>query len=235
MSQRKGARSRLQLVTKSLLLKEVNVLLNQISMNNCSRPLINALPPSTGSPANRVSLQELMRQYSLTDKQLNREIINSEFSYLAKYFDDVEIYSNAMELDPAEQADVKRLHHSEGSQAAMMKCLKTWKQHNSSRATYRALLDIVLSLGKGDTADRICRQLTQRISTCVSVPAPPPFPLPSAAPVQRVETTPASEDSQVRTRILGIFPEAAMYVYVYGCLMFAPLQDHLLIESLFKN
>ncbi len=191
----------------------------------------NLVCPSTGPVANRGALQELMRRYNLTDEQLNRKIINSDFSYLAKYFDDVEIYSNAMELDPAEQADVKRLYHSEGSQAAMMKCLKTWKQHNSSRATYRALLGIVLSLGKGDTADHICRQLTQRISTCVSVPAPPPFPLPSADPVQKVESTSASEDSQARTRILGIFPEAAMYV----CILFAPLQDHLLIESLFKN
>ncbi len=171
--------------------------------------------PSTGPPANQIALQELMKRYNLTDEQLNREIINSDFSYLAKYFDDVEIYSNAMGLDPAEQDDVKRLYHSEGSQAAMMKCLKTWKQHNSSRATYRALLDIVLNLRKGETADHICRQLTQRISTCVSVSGPTPFPLPSAAPVQRVETTSASEDSQARTRILGIFPEAAMYVCMY--------------------
>ncbi len=66
-----------------------------------------------------------------------------------------------MGLPPAEQADVNMLCHREGIQKAMMKCLKVWKQHNSSRATYRALLDIVLSLGKGDTADQICQQLTQ--------------------------------------------------------------------------
>ncbi|XP_064389434.1 uncharacterized protein LOC135337431 isoform X3 [Halichondria panicea] len=114
-----------------------------------------------GPPSNRVALQELMRRYKLTDEQLNSEIRNSDCSYLAIYFDDVEIYSNVMELASAEQADVKRLCHSEGTRAAMVKCLKIWKEHNSSQATYRALLDIALSLGKGDTADKICRQLTQ--------------------------------------------------------------------------
>ena len=111
-----------------------------------------------------------MRRYNLTDEQLNSRIRNFNFSYLAIYFNDVELYSNAMGLAPAEQADVKRLYNSEGTRAAMMKCLKIWKEHNSSQATYRALLDITLSLGKGDTADKICRQLTQRKYMCISAP-----------------------------------------------------------------
>ncbi len=146
-------------------------------MYNYGIYIVCTICPSTGPPG-RVTLQKLMRRYNLTDKQLNSEIRNLDFSYLAIYFDDVEIYSNAMGLASAEQADVKRLYHSEGSQAAMMKCLKTWKEHNSSRATYRALLDIILGLGKGDTADKICRQLTQRKYMCIS--APLPFPLPSS-------------------------------------------------------
>ena len=124
---------------------------------------------STGPPSNRVSLQELMRRYNLTDVQLNREIVDSDTPVMALNFDDVEMYSTAMGLAIAEQADVKRLNHSEGTQAAMMKCLKIWKQHNSSRATYRALLDIALSLGKVDTADKICQQLTQRKYMCISL------------------------------------------------------------------
>ncbi len=143
---------------------------------------MNYLPPllfaaSIGPPANQVSLQELTRRYNLTDEELNREIEHSDTPNVAIYFDDVSIYSSAMRLAPAEQADVIRLYHSEGTQSAMMKCLKVWKQHNSSRATYRALLDIVLILGKRDTADKICQQLTQRKYMCIS--APPPFPLPS--------------------------------------------------------
>ena len=139
--------------------------------------------PSTGPPANRVTLQELMWRYKLTDEQLNSEIRNFNFSYLAIYFNDVELYSNAMRLAPAEQADVNMLYYSKGTQVAMMKCLKIWKERNSSQATYKALLDITLSLGKGDTADKICRQLTQRKYMCIS--APPPFPRPSNKQLSR--------------------------------------------------
>ncbi len=82
-----------------------------------------------------------------------------------------------MRLTPAEQADMNRLYHSEGTQAAMMKCLQVWKERDPFQATYRALLDIALRLGKGETADKICQQLTQRKYMCIS--APPPFPPPS--------------------------------------------------------
>ncbi len=75
-----------------------------------------------------------------------------------------------MRLPPAEQADVNMLYHREGTQTAMMKYLKVWKQHNSSRATYRALLDIVLRLGKGDTAEKICQQLTvSKVHACTDM------------------------------------------------------------------
>ena len=133
--------------------------------------------PSTGSPANQVALQELMRRYNLTDEQLNREIVDSDTPIMALNFDDVEMYSTTMKLAIAEQADVKRLNNSEGSRAAMMKCLQVWKERDPFQATYRALLDIALRLGKGETADKICRQLSQRKYMCIS--DPPPFPLPS--------------------------------------------------------
>ncbi len=134
---------------------------------------------SIGPPTNRVTLQELIKRYSLTDEQLNSKIENSDTPKLALCFDDVELYSSSMRLPPAEQADVNMLYHREGTQTAMMKYLKVWKQHNSSRATYRALLDIVLGLEKGDTAHQICQQLTPRkymymiYVSCDNLPASP--------------------------------------------------------------
>ena len=94
---------------------------------------------------------------------------------MALYFDNVNIYSMAMGLFPAEQADVNTLYHREGAQTATIKCLQIWKEHNPSRATYRGLLDIVLGLGKGDTADHICRQMTQRKLIHIYVSVYPPF------------------------------------------------------------
>ncbi len=117
---------------------------------------------SIGLPANQVTLQELIKRYSLTDEQLDSKIEYSDTPKLALCFDNVELYSSSMRLPPAEQADVNMLYHREGTQTAMMKCLKIWKQHNPYQATYRALLDTVLGLEKRDTAHQICQQLTQR-------------------------------------------------------------------------
>ncbi len=117
---------------------------------------------SIGPPANQVTLQELIKRYSLTDEQLDSEIEYSDTPKLALCFDNVELYSSAMELTSAEEVDVRESRHVDGNQTAMMKCLQIWKEHNPSQATYRALLDIVLELGKGDTAHQICQQLTQR-------------------------------------------------------------------------
>ncbi|XP_064392626.1 uncharacterized protein LOC135340238 isoform X2 [Halichondria panicea] len=115
-----------------------------------------------GLPANQVTLQELIKRYSLTDEQLNSKIEYSDTPKLALCFDNVELYSSSMKLPLAEQADVNMLYYREGTQTAMMKCLKIWKQHNPYQATYRALLDIVLGLYKGETAHQICQQLTPR-------------------------------------------------------------------------
>ncbi len=114
---------------------------------------------SIGPPANEATLQELIMQYNLTDKQLDSEI--EEIIFLAEYFDGVEIYSNAMGLTRAEQADVNELFHKRGTQVAMTECLTIWKQHNPYAATYRALLELLLRLRKEKIADEICQHLTQ--------------------------------------------------------------------------
>ena len=141
-----------------------------------------------GPSAKRVTLQELVEQYNLTDEQLNSEIEVPDTPELALCFDDVELYSSAMGLAIAEQADVNQ---SRGTQAAVMKCLQIWKQHNPSQATYRALLDIALRLGKGDTAHQICQQLTQRkyMYTCYYMSGdnhPPPKPSTNYVAVQNL-------------------------------------------------
>ena len=66
--------------------------------------------------ANRVTLQDLVSRYSLTDEQLNSEIQDSDIPYLAEYFDGSKIYASAMGLTPAQQADVNRLYCYEGTQ-----------------------------------------------------------------------------------------------------------------------
>ncbi len=83
----------------------------------------------TGPPANRVTLQELLEQYNLTDEQLDSEIKKSDTPVIAHYFDNVVLYSSAMELTSAEEADTKESCRVDGT-LAMMKCLQIWKQRD---------------------------------------------------------------------------------------------------------
>ncbi len=101
-----------------------------------------------------------MSRYSLTDEQLNSEIGDSDVFYLAKYFDGLAIYANAMGLTPAEQADVNELRPKMGTQVAMTECLILWRKHNYA-ITYKALLELLLGLRKDKIADDICQHLTQ--------------------------------------------------------------------------
>ncbi len=124
------------------------------SLNNCSSPLYNY-----NYIANRITLQDLIERYRLTDKQVNSEIKKADTPVVAHCFDNVELYSSAMELTTAEEANARRV---DGNQTAIMKCLQIWKQRNPSQATYRAILDIARRLGNRDTADQICQQFTRR-------------------------------------------------------------------------
>ena len=113
-----------------------------------------------------VTLQLLMDKCQLTISQVNREIQQKDVSYLAAYFDNVELYVDAMELSPDEQSYVliKRL---ESNHLAMIKCLNIWKRKKLSQATFRALLEMLVKLKKGAIAEQICRYIN--VSVCVSV------------------------------------------------------------------
>ncbi len=114
-----------------------------------------------GPPTDQITFQELIMRYSLTDEQLNSELRDSDFPYLAEYFDCVTIYSCTMGLTPAEQADVNDLYHTRGTQVAITECLILWKRHDPYAATYRALLELLLRLRKKKIAEQVCQHLTQ--------------------------------------------------------------------------
>lgn len=94
------------------------------------------------------------------DAQLDREITQSDVPNLAGYFDNVELYLDCCGLSSGEQTDVIEKKKNSGNHLAMIKCLSIWRRTNPKSATFRALLDFVLCLRKGD----IARQIRQYIS-----------------------------------------------------------------------
>ena len=133
---------------------------------SCSHTAL-ATGHTSAQPVSTV-LQQLMDKYQLTNSQVNHEIQQKDVSYLAAYFDNVELYVDAMELSSSEQSDVllKRL---DGNHLAMIKCLKIWKSKKLSQATFRALLEMLVKLKKGEIADNVCHYIKVSVCVCLNL------------------------------------------------------------------
>ena len=74
---------------------------------------------------------------------------------LACHFDNVKMYSLALGLTPAQQADVRQIKVLEDTQTAMMECLSLWQRSNPAAATYRTLVKLLLRLRKYEIASKV--------------------------------------------------------------------------------
>ncbi|XP_064387883.1 uncharacterized protein LOC135336041 isoform X2 [Halichondria panicea] len=106
------------------------------------------------------SLHELMVKHGVTDEQLDREIEQDDLAPVAMHFDDVELYLNPLKLTDNEQADVMReTYLSRSNQVAVINSLSIWRSHEPSEATFRALISILLDMGKEEIVTKICQYL----------------------------------------------------------------------------
>ncbi len=119
------------------------------------------LPVTAGA-----GIQELLGKYHVDTVQLDQEIPKKELPVIAAYFDNsVELYSQAMDMNAADQHDVRTALLQHDAQIAMMKCLLKWMQRNPSEATFRTLLELLLRLNKTEVAAEVCQYLAQNVST----------------------------------------------------------------------
>ncbi len=109
-----------------------------------------------------VTISELKERTKVTDSQLDTEIEETDMWDLAAHFDNVETYPVMLGLNPAEQKDVKYALFTNDMQTAIFYALQLWREHNSYAATYRALVDIVLRMGKNELAQKVCEICKQK-------------------------------------------------------------------------
>ena len=64
---------------------------------------------------------------------------------------------------------MKTIEAVKGTQAGMGLALKYWRNRNPVEATFRALLLILLSLGKADVATQVCKCEFVDITSFISV------------------------------------------------------------------
>ena len=100
---------------------------------------------------------------------LETEIAESDLPLLAEYFDNVRSCADVMKLNRAEICDVIREMSSKGTHDAMRLCLQLWRRRNPSTATFKALLQIVMTLKRRDIADDIVDYfLSKHRYTCLN-------------------------------------------------------------------
>ncbi len=97
----------------------------------------------------------------LTIEMLDIVIDPKQFSDLASNFADVELYIESMGLNDAEKGDVKNLIF-QGNQKAMTRCFENWRGHNSSNATYKTLLEIVVKLKKEEIVENLLQYMIDK-------------------------------------------------------------------------
>ena len=112
------------------------------------------MPPHTGT--NTLTVEDLKRRTGVSDAQLDTEIIEHDLHDLGRCFDEVETYLYKLKLTAGQQTDVKDLAFRCNTAVAMAEALKLWRQPNPFDTTFRKLLDVLLDLGRGDVAKKVC-------------------------------------------------------------------------------
>ena len=109
-----------------------------------------------------VSIEELKANTKVTDEQLVTAVEEADLPELAACFDNTEDYVEKLQLSPGQQTDVRTQTLMNSTQAGMKVALKCWRNRNTVKATFGALLLILLSLLKGDVAVRVCKYLIDK-------------------------------------------------------------------------
>ncbi len=113
-----------------------------------------------------MTVNELKKQFNISDDQLGNRVEKSDIKNLASFFGDVELYLPGLRLCEADDADVRTAVHLHGNQTGMNKALTIWI--NSYKATFKDLISIALDVRKAIVAERICKHLQQN-SECMQV------------------------------------------------------------------
>lgn len=113
---------------------------------------------------NADGFESLRKQFStIPDTKLDQEIDDEDLPHLAVCFGNVELYVNSLGLDEGEKIDVKKSAQDNGNQIAVIKALGLWKGHTPCEVTFRAIINIMLSLKKGENARGVFQYLAKKL------------------------------------------------------------------------
>ena len=103
----------------------------------------------------KISVQDLIMSCGLEDASLlNKEVEDVEFYELSQYLTKWKLLASKLGV----KADVYTIE-SERADMQRVKFLEMWKQRCAFKATYRVLVDALLSINQADNARGVCQIL----------------------------------------------------------------------------
>ena len=101
-----------------------------------------------------LTLEELLKEVSVHPEKLNESISDDHLREIAILLTSWRTVATHLELSESELDDVEREERDE--QMKKLKALQKWKRKIGFKATYRKLVEVLLSLAMADVAEKIC-------------------------------------------------------------------------------
>lgn len=112
----------------------------------------------------RATISNLQKEFKLSSEQIDCLIAEEDFFHLADLFRAWTIYAGnqGLQLNEGEQHTILANVDLIDNRMKMNETLKVWKRHNSSTATFRKLLNLILVLDL-NVARNICQHINKYI------------------------------------------------------------------------
>ena len=104
-----------------------------------------------------ISLKELLKKVGLCPEKLNESIIDDHLREIALFLTSWRTVASHLDLDENDLDDAEQGGRKVKDKS--LKALQIWKGKFGFKATYRKLVEVLLSLAMADVAEKVCNLL----------------------------------------------------------------------------
>ena len=109
----------------------------------------------------------LIEESGVNKRQIDMKIHAEDLSDLAACFDietrELNSFLDQLGLTVLQMTHIEDLAKNQDLKTVIIEALKLWRQPNPFAATFRALLEILLDLRRGDIAVKVCDYITESV------------------------------------------------------------------------
>ena len=104
-----------------------------------------------------VTFEELIAHVGISADKLNKPCSDEHITSISLFLTNWQTVAPLLGLSETDEEDVEE--EGKKTQDKRYKILRKWKAKNLFKATYRVIVDVFLTLGTADLADKVCRLL----------------------------------------------------------------------------